>query len=54
MTKPAILDRQIEKDRKQVRQHYVHWGVKTIATLVFAAIAGALWLGWISLTGTSR
>lgn len=54
MAKPATLDRQNEKDQRQVRQHFVHWGVKMLATLVFAAIAGVLWLGWLSLTGSSR
>ena len=48
MAKPATLDRQIEKDRRQVRQHFVHWGVKTVATLVVAAICGLGWLAWKS------
>lgn len=46
MAKPATLDRQIEKARKQVRQHFVHWGVKMLATLVVAVVCGLGWLTW--------
>jgi hypothetical protein len=52
MAKLAPSDRQADTDRRQVRQHFVHWGVKTVATLVFAAIAFAIWLGWKLLSGS--
>jgi hypothetical protein len=42
--------RQRERDRRQVRQHYVHWGVKTLVSLLAAVILGALWLAWLYLT----
>ncbi len=42
--------RRREQDRRQERQHYVHWGVKALVSLLFAAIAGALWLAWMYLT----
>ncbi len=42
--------RRRELDRRQERQHFVHWGVKVLVSLVFAAIAGGGWLAWIYLT----
>lgn len=46
MSRADSLARQQEKDQRQVRQHYIHWGVKTIATLIVAIVCGAAWIAW--------
>lgn len=52
MAKPGTLDGEHDKDRRQVRQHFVHWGVKTVATMIVALLAGVLWLAWVAMTGS--
>jgi hypothetical protein len=47
MREPSDAGRQRERDERQVSQHYVHWGVKTIVGLVAGAAGGLLWLAWV-------
>jgi hypothetical protein len=52
MARHSNAARQHEQDRRQARQHFVHWGVKTATGLGVAALAGVLWLAWKLLAAT--
>lgn len=51
MARQSAAEQQRRRDVRQVRQHYVHWGVKTVIGLLAAAVAGSIWLAWRVFTG---